>query len=97
MAQPKLNLEQLVTMIRDELERVDSAQQKAKRGALFRLSGLEVELSVVVEENTSAKGGFDIKVLSLGAETGVRTEQIQKILLKYDVPSDFKGLGALAR
>jgi len=87
MSQLKLNLIELVSAIRDELEHLDKTRIEAGRQALFHLSAMELELNFVVEENTSAKGGFDIKVLSLGGDVGVRTEQVQKVVLKFNVPS----------
>jgi hypothetical protein len=87
MSQLKLNLMELVSAIRDELEQLDKARTEAGRKALFHLSAMELELNFVVEENTTAKGGFDIKVVSLGGDIGVRTEQVQKAVLKFNVPS----------
>jgi hypothetical protein len=81
----KLNLAELVTAIRDELEQLDKKRNESGREALFRLSSLELELNFIVQESNSAKGGFDIKVVSLGADLGIRTEQIQKVVLKYEV------------
>jgi hypothetical protein len=83
----KLNLIELVSAIRDELEHLDKARTEAGRKALFHLSAMELELNFIVEENSSAKGGFDIKVVSLGGDVGIRTEQIQKAVLKFNVPS----------
>jgi hypothetical protein len=86
----KLNLIELVSAIRDELEQLDKARTEAGRQALFHLSAMELELNFIVEENSSAKGGFDIKVVSLGGDVGIRTEQIQKAVLKFNVPPSAK-------
>ena len=50
-------------------------------------SPMELELNFTVVENTSTKGGIDLKIISVGGDTGVRTEQVQKkVRLKFDVP-----------
>lgn len=88
MEKVSLNLAELITTIRDELEQLDKNRVAVGREALFRLSSLELELNFVVEENSAAKGGIDLKVVSLGADLGVRREQVQKVVLKYEVPTN---------
>jgi hypothetical protein len=94
----RLNLVDLVTSIRDELEQADKARLVSGKAALFQLSGLELELNFVVSETAGAKGGFDIKVLSVGGDVSVRTEEVHKVKLTFEIPDEAKTvLGARAR
>jgi hypothetical protein len=85
-----INLKELVLAIRDELEQLDQARIMAKKAPLFHLTNLELELNFTVVESDSTKGGFDLKVISFGDDSGTKTEEIQKITLKFQVPADAK-------
>jgi hypothetical protein len=86
--QPNLNLKDLVSSIRDELEQIDKGRQLAGKEALFQLKQLELELKFVVAGNGSARTGFDIKVISFGGEVGIRTEEVHTVKITFEVPAD---------
>jgi hypothetical protein len=83
-----IDLQNLVTAIRDELERIDEGRLKAKKPALFHLADMELELNFTVVENVGAKGGIDLKVVSFGMEGSLKSEQVQKVRLKFKVPKE---------
>jgi NTP-dependent ternary system trypsin peptidase co-occuring protein len=84
------NLSELIRYIRAELEKADRVRLTENQKALFELSGMELELNFAVVRDATAKGGFDLKVISAGGETTLRNEQIQKVRLTYKVASDAK-------
>lgn len=89
----QLNLSQLVSVIREELEELDLARALADKPALFQLSKMDLELAFTVVEDDSVKGGFDLKVISLGGQTAVRSEQVQRVKLSFEVPTQAIELG----
>ena len=86
MAQPTLNLTDLIVAIRSELEDADLTLRAAGKPALFRLTGMELELNFTVTSADSVKGGFDLKIVSLGSKLDHANEEVQKIKIKFDVP-----------
>jgi Trypsin-co-occurring domain 2 len=84
----QLNLTELVTAVRDQLEELDRARILAEKPPLFHLSRMELELAFTVVESDAIKGGFDLKVVSLGGQTSLRSEQIQRIKLSFEVPAE---------
>lgn len=87
MEDRNINLKELVLAIRDELEQLDQARIMAKKAPLFHLTNLELELNFTVVASDSIKGGFDLKVISFGGSTGTKTEEVQKVILKFEVPA----------
>lgn len=81
------SLKQLIVQVRDSLESVDSERQAEGRAPLFELESLELEIKFTVNEGEATKGGFDIKVVSLGTENSVRSEEVQTLRLTYRVAS----------
>ena len=45
-------------------------------------------MSFVVEDNNSAQAGMDLKIIKLGASKGIKTSEIQKVILKFEVPKE---------
>jgi len=62
------NLSDLIRHIRAELEKADRVRLAEHRKALFELSSMELELHFAVVTDNTAKGGFDLKVISAGGE-----------------------------
>jgi hypothetical protein len=83
-----VNLKELVSAIRSELEQIDQARIMDEKPPLFQLTNLELELNFTVVENDSVKGGFDLKVISLGSDLGSSTQEVQKVILKFEVPAE---------
>jgi len=79
----KINLQELISQIRDELETLDRNREAAGKPPLFHLESLELELKFAVAENAGSKGGVDLKVISFGADEAVREEQVQTVRLRY--------------
>jgi hypothetical protein len=53
---------------------------------LFQLAELELELNFVVAEDTRVDGGIDLKVITLGAGREIRAEQVQRVVVRFQVP-----------
>ena len=88
---PDLNLRELVSRIRSELEDVDRQRQADSKPALLTLESVDLELKFTVASSDSTKGGFDLKIVAVGREGGVREEAVQTIRLQYKVAKDAKG------
>ena len=81
-----IDIADLLFEIRSELIEAENRMKKAGRTALFVTKKLDLELSFVVEESVSGKGGFDIRIVTLGAEKDYSTAKIQKIRLQLETP-----------
>ncbi|HEV2705542.1 MAG TPA: trypco2 family protein [Pyrinomonadaceae bacterium] len=90
MANMNINLKELVSAIRSELEQIDQARIMDAKPPLFHLTNLELELNFTVVENDSQKAGFDLKVVSLGSDLGTSSQEVQKVILKFEVPAEAK-------
>lgn len=80
-----INLSELITAIRDELEEVEAARSVASREPIFGLETMDVAIKFVVSQDSKIKGGFDLKIVSLGSQLGERSENIQEVKLTYKV------------
>jgi hypothetical protein len=80
-ALPELGIAELVSRVRDELERLDA--KRGGRPALFSLDELELELQFTAVERADGQGGIDLKVISLGGSKGVESSAVQKIRLRF--------------
>jgi len=80
-----LDLQSLIGAIRKGLEEVDSDLKSRSREALFDLESMELELKFVVSESDTLKGGFDLKVVSLGASSGIKSDTVQTVRLTYSL------------
>jgi len=78
-------LKQLIIQIREALEAADKARQSAEKPALFELESMELEVKFTVADSGTRKGGFDFKIVALGTEGTVRSEEVQTLRLKYRV------------
>ena len=58
----------------------------AGKQALFQLSSMELELNFVVKSSSEVKGGFDLKIVSLGSKLAEAGEEVQKITVKFSTP-----------
>ena len=79
------DLRSLISAIRTELEQADAAARAARKDTLFRLAGLELELNFIVKTTDTVKGGFDLKIVSLGSQIGASSEEVQKVRVRFDV------------
>lgn len=90
MSDPALDLSALIIAVRSELENADIRLRTEDKPALFRLSSMELELNFVVKKTDEVKGGFDLKIVSLGSKIAEASEEVQKIKIKFDVPQEIK-------
>lgn len=95
VAAPEINLADLVEAVRDELEALDSKRQAVEKPALLQLAGLELELHFVVGEDRRREGGVDLKVVTVGAAKEMRSEQVQRVVVRFDVDPDARQRGVI--
>src|SRR3569623_152948 len=88
--EPTLDLSALIFAVRLELEAADLRLRSAQKPTLFRLSSMELELNFVVKSSDEVKGGFDLKVISLGSKIADANETAQKIKIRFEVPPEVK-------
>lgn len=94
-----LNLKELVEHIRDELEHADRERAIQGREPLFKLEMLELEVKFTVTDESTGKGGIDLKVVTFGRQGSVASEAVQTIRLQYKPLQREEGLlppGSLA-
>lgn len=88
----------LIRQIQSEL--IESQRQREQEGlsALFEVESLTVEAQFIATDSSKEKGGFDLKILTLGGESTYSSEQVHKITLTLKTTphgeGDF-GLGGL--
>lgn len=88
---PRLSISNLVTAVRDELERVEAERKVKGRQPLFQLSKMEINVQFVATVNETIKGGFDLQVVAVGGEREATTEKTQSVTLTYDVMQGITG------
>lgn len=76
-----IGLGALIRNVRAELEQSRRREDDGKGGIYFKVSGLTVEVNVVITEGVGKKGGFDLKVVTLGAEIKLDTQRVHKVTL----------------
>lgn len=91
----KANLTDVISKIRDELVSLDAKRREQGREALFELTEAEIEINFVVETSDAIKGGFDLKVISLGTEDHYKGKEIQKIKIKLSPATNENQLAPL--
>ncbi|MDB5388248.1 MAG: hypothetical protein JWM11_3894 [Planctomycetaceae bacterium] len=79
------SLKRLITEVRDSLVAIDNERSTAQRHALFELEFMELEIKFTVADSGTQKGGIDLKIVSLGTEGTIRSEEVQTLRLKYRV------------
>lgn len=82
---PNLSISELVAAVRKELNRIGSERVARGEQGLFQLSKMELCVQFVVTVDTSMTGGFDLKVVSVGGEKEVSSQQVQSVTLTYDI------------
>lgn len=73
------SLSELIEHVRNELVAADLKRQEEGRESLLELDQLQIEIHFVVTSTDKVKGGFDLKVLSLGGEDEYREEEVQTV------------------
>jgi Trypsin-co-occurring domain 2 len=94
---PDLSIRQLVATVSSDL--IASQKEREERGdqANFELSEMVLEISFIVTESTTGRGGFDLKVIKADAGTKYDEQQTHKVTLRFRTRqgSDEAGLGLL--
>ena len=90
MSEPTIDLSALIIAVRSELENADLQLRIAEKPTLFRLSSIELELNFVVKTTDEVKGGFDLKIVSLGSKLADASETVQKVKVRFEVPHEVK-------
>jgi hypothetical protein len=87
MNQSNINLSNLISTIRTELEEMEKKRIECNKEPMFQLKSMNIEINFVVEESSAGDAGFDIRVIKAGLSTKYTTSEIQKILLTFDIPN----------
>lgn len=88
---------ELIRQVQNELIESQTQRELEGQSALFEVESLTVEVHFVVSSSSTGKGGFDLKIITLGGEKAYKEEQIHKITLtlKSISPEDNFGLDGL--
>jgi hypothetical protein len=77
----KLGVDEVVTQLKGELERMETERETSGAHPLFVLHDFDVELAFVVSRDASQKGKIEYQVVSAEMERKIATEQTHKIVL----------------
>ena len=80
-----IGLKDLIFQVRQDLLEVEKTVEG--RGRLF-VKELVFELHMVAVEKSGAKGGIDLKVITLGGDLAEEQTQIHKVTVKVEVDED---------
>ncbi len=89
-----MNIKNLVTSLRQQLIEVDSERIMEGGAPLLELEKIELEVNVTVTESTDAKGGFDIKVLTLGGGESESKSEVHRVKVVYRVDDEARAGGS---
>lgn len=80
-----LFIKELIRRVHDEL--IESQEEREINGIapLFTVKDMTIEVNFVAEKSLSAKGGLDFKVVTVGGNTDIKSQQIHKITLNLEV------------
>lgn len=95
---PELGLAETIGALRRELA-VAAAQAATEVGTgtspggdiRFEVGQVQVELHVGVTRETAGKAGMNFVVVELGGDTSYRREEIQRVLVTLEAPTDATG------
>lgn len=82
MENNSLNLYELITAIKEELEQLDTDRRNSGKQALLQLEEVTLELNFVVTNQKKGDGKINIWVVTIGGEGSLEQQQTQKICLK---------------
>lgn len=89
---------ELIRQVQNELVESQSQREAEGKSAIFEVESLTIEVNFVVSASSTGKGGFDLKILTLGGEKMYKDEQVHKITLtlkSLQAEEDTWGLGNL--
>jgi hypothetical protein len=81
------SIKDVISKVREELVAADAERRHRGDEALLRLKNVDIEIHFTVERTDALKGGFDLKVVSLGGKEQYREEEVQTIRVTLEVAS----------
>jgi hypothetical protein len=84
--EPQLNIDNLISKVREELAATDLKLRQANQANMFQLDEFVLELNFVVRNGTNANAGVKTELIAVGAGEEYAKEQVQKITLKMSIP-----------
>jgi K+ transporter len=78
----RLGVQELIEKVKSELIATEKKRVEANEAPLFMLQDFELEINFVVKENTTQKGDFDFKVITVGSAADYGSEKTQTIKLR---------------
>lgn len=82
------DLSDILRKVHSELLRSESRRESQGVPSLFALSEFTLELNFVLKSESQNRGGFDLKLVTAGAESKYASEKIQKITLTFKPSSE---------
>jgi hypothetical protein len=82
---PDVDIYTMVTAIREQLETMDQERRALGHSALLQLAEMELELNFVVHQKRGIDGKLDLKIVSVGGDSAIENEKVQKIRLKFNL------------
>lgn len=76
-----LGLNELIQQLRAELAVAQQETNRPEGAPFFDVTGVTLEAHVVVTEKDAVKGGFDIKVITLGSTMAVETQRVHRVAI----------------
>jgi hypothetical protein len=77
------DLSDILRKVHSELLRSESRRESQGVPSLFALTEFTLELNFVLKSESQNRGGFDLKVVTAGAESKYASEKVQKITLTF--------------
>lgn len=77
-----LFITELIRKVQNELSESQKIRENNNQPPLFKIEGLTIEVNFIVEQTSTTKGGFDLRVITSDMEVIEKSHQIHKISLK---------------
>ncbi len=77
----RLGIEPLVQQVRAELEAMDRGRVERGDPGIFALDSFDLELQFVAKQSMGANLGVELQVVTIGGDSQLATEEVQKITL----------------
>jgi len=80
-----LFIKELIRKVHDELIESQKEREEKKIDSLFTVKDMTIEVNFIAEKSTKVEGGLDFKVVTVGGNTDIKSQQIHKITLNLEV------------
>jgi hypothetical protein len=91
-ARRELDLSDLLTAVRAELDRHERGMRAEGRLELFELQEMELEVAFVVTSDRKRGSKLDFKLLAVSADAGAASSTTHRLTLKYKVSDEARAL-----